>query len=92
MYILQVTLKLERMFKRSVTYTSKNDSDFGEAAIRFGRKHEFADFTWLPSQKRVVYRTDDRISTNASGNGLNDYLGFRSTPTLILSTLRTTGK
>lgn len=88
--VTQVTLKLERMFKRSVTYTSKNDSDLGEAAIRFGRQHEFADFTWYPSQKRAVYRTDDRISTDASGNGLNDSPGFRSTPTLVLSTLRTT--
>ncbi|KAL0376294.1 UNVERIFIED_CONTAM: putative L-gulonolactone oxidase 6 [Sesamum calycinum] len=54
-----------------------------------GRLHEFADFMWYPSQKLVVYRIDDRVSSNASGNGLNDFPGFRSTPSIVLATLRT---
>lgn len=89
---MQVTLKLEPLFKRSVTYITKNDSDFGDEAVRFGRMHEFADFMWYPSQKRVVYRIDYRVATNASGNGLNDFPGFRSTLSLVLSTSRTLGK
>ncbi|XP_057775649.1 probable L-gulonolactone oxidase 6 [Salvia miltiorrhiza] len=88
--ISQVTLKLEGLFKRSVTYVTKNDSDLGEQVVGFGRQHEFADFTWFPSQKRVIYRIDDRVSTNASGNGLNNFPGFRSTSSLVLATLRTT--
>lgn len=86
-----MTLKLEALFKRSVTMVTKNDSSLGEEAVRFGRKHEFADFTWFPSQKRVVYRMDDRVSINESGDGLNDFPGFRSTSSLILATLRSTG-
>ncbi|KAI3444352.1 hypothetical protein Pfo_001017 [Paulownia fortunei] len=88
--ISQVTLKLQPLFKRSVTYITKDDSNFGDEAVSFGRLHEFADFIWYPSQKRVVYRIDGRVSTNASGNGLNDFPGFRSTASLVLSTLRTT--
>ncbi|KAL9176460.1 hypothetical protein ABFS82_02G179800 [Erythranthe guttata] len=92
--ISQVTLKLEALFKRSVTYITKNDSSLGdEAAVSFGRAHEFADMIWHPSQKRVVYRIDDRVSiTNASeaSNGLNDFPGFRSTPSLVLLALRKT--
>ncbi|KAL1568984.1 putative L-gulonolactone oxidase 6 [Salvia divinorum] len=88
--VSQVTLKLEALFKRSVTYITKNDSDLGEDAVGLGRKHEFADFTWFPSQKRVIYRLDDRVPTNSSGNGLNNFPGFRSTSTLVLATLRST--
>ncbi|KAK6158943.1 hypothetical protein DH2020_006257 [Rehmannia glutinosa] len=84
-----VTLKLQPLFKRSVTYITKDDSHIGDEAVSFGRMHEFADFMWYPSQQRVVYRIDDRVSTNASGNGLNDFPGFRSTPSPVLSTLRT---
>ncbi|EFH38432.1 predicted protein [Arabidopsis lyrata subsp. lyrata] len=45
--------------QRSLTYTMKNDSDFEDQAVTFGKKHEFADFIWLPSQGKVVYRRDD---------------------------------
>lgn len=86
-----MTLKLQPLFKRSVTYTTKNDSDLGDEAVKFGKQHEFADFTWYPSQKRVIYRTDDRVPTNSSGNGLSDFPGFRSTPSLVLSAIRTIG-
>ncbi|KAL2478642.1 putative L-gulonolactone oxidase 6 [Forsythia ovata] len=88
--ISQVTFKLQPMFKRSVTYITKNDSDFGAEAISFGRKHEYADFMWYPSQKQVVYRIDDRVPSNTSGNGLLDFPGFRSTASLVVSGLRTT--
>ncbi|KAK4418789.1 putative L-gulonolactone oxidase 6 [Sesamum alatum] len=88
--ISQVTLKVQPMFKRSVTYITKKDSDFGDEAASFGRLHEFADFMWYPSQKLVVYRIDDRVSSNASGNGVIDFPGFRSTPSIVLATLRTT--
>lgn len=88
----QVTLKLEALFKRSVTYITKNDLNFGEDVVKFGRQHEFADFTWYPSQKQVIYRVDDRESINATGNGLNNNVGFRSTASLALATIRTTGK
>ncbi|XP_059305342.1 probable L-gulonolactone oxidase 6 [Lycium ferocissimum] len=87
--ISQVTLKLQPVFKRSITLSERNDSDLGDDAAKFGRQHEFADFTWYPSQRKVVYRIDDRVPANIPGNGLNDFLGFRSTSSLVLAILRT---
>lgn len=87
----QITLKLEGIFKRSITYVAKNDSDLGDQVAAFGRAHEFGDITWYPSQHKAVYRVDDRVPINASGNGLYDFTPFRSTPSLVLAVLRTTG-
>ncbi|KAJ1414750.1 L-gulonolactone oxidase, plant [Sesbania bispinosa] len=88
--ISQVTLKLEPLFKRSLTYLTKGDSDLGDELISFGRKHEFADVTWYPSQQKAVYRLDDRVSVNTSGNGSYDFIPFRSTLSATLALFRTT--
>ncbi|CAE6054316.1 unnamed protein product [Arabidopsis arenosa] len=89
--ISQVTFKLQPMFKRSLTYTMRNDSDFEDQAVTFGKKHEFADFIWLPSQGKVVYRRDDRVAVNTSGNGLFDFLPFRSQLTAAIAIIRLSG-
>ncbi|KAL9844393.1 putative oxidoreductase [Arabidopsis thaliana] len=86
--ISQVTLKLQPMFKRSLRYVMRNDSDFGDQAVTFGMKHEFADFIWLPSQGKVVYRMDDRVAVNTSGNGLLDFMPFRSQLSAALAIIR----
>ncbi|KAH7860679.1 hypothetical protein Vadar_016650 [Vaccinium darrowii] len=88
--ISQVTLKLQPLFKRSITYSVKHDVDLGDQVARFGYQHEFADMTWYPSQGKVEYRVDDRVSSNVSGNGLNNFIGFRSTLSPVLAILRTT--
>ncbi|WJX80446.1 putative L-gulonolactone oxidase 6 [Trifolium repens] len=89
--ISQVTLKLEPLFKRSLTYLTKDDSDLGDQLISFGRKHEFADVSWYrPSQQKVVYRIDDHVLVNTSGNGLYDFTAFRSTLSLALAVVRST--
>ncbi|CBI38702.3 unnamed protein product, partial [Vitis vinifera] len=88
--ISQATLRLQPLFKRSIDYTTKNDSDLADQAATFGSRHEFADITWYPSQGKAVYRIDDRVPSNTSGNGLNDFTGFRSTSSLALALLRTT--
>ncbi|KAD5317880.1 hypothetical protein E3N88_17826 [Mikania micrantha] len=88
--ISQITLQLQPMFKRSVTLVTKNDTDLSDQVTVFGRQHEFADITWYPSQKKVVYRVDDRVSSNESANGLWDHPGFRATPSLALIILRST--
>ena len=80
------------MFKRSITFVTKNDMDLSDQAAIFGRQHEFADITWYPSQKRAVYRMDDRVSSNVSGNGLWDHPGFRAVPSVVLAILRSTGR
>ncbi|KAF7843869.1 putative L-gulonolactone oxidase 6 [Senna tora] len=86
----QITLKLEPMFKRSIRYLAKDDRDLGEEVSSFGHQHEFGDITWYPSQHKAVYRIDDRVSINASGNGLYDFIPFRPTPSLELALIRTT--
>ncbi|XP_010544874.1 PREDICTED: probable L-gulonolactone oxidase 6 [Tarenaya hassleriana] len=88
--ISQVTFKLQPMFKRSLTYVMKNDSDFGDQAMTFGKKHEFADLLWYPTQGKVVYRIDDRVPSNTSGNGLYDFLPFRSQLSAALAIIRST--
>ncbi|KAL2893398.1 putative L-gulonolactone oxidase 6 [Bienertia sinuspersici] len=86
--ISQVSLKLEPMFKRSITYKSKKDSDMGDQALIFGNQHEFADLTWFPSQGTVMYRSDDRVPLTTKGNGLNNFIGFRSTLSTTLAVIR----
>ncbi|KAI3895427.1 hypothetical protein MKW92_021184 [Papaver armeniacum] len=76
--ISQVTLKLQPLFKRSMTIVEEGDSDLATRATTFGKEHEFGDMTWYPYQRKVLYRLDDRVSSNVSGNGLNDLIGFRS--------------
>ncbi|XP_010485184.1 PREDICTED: probable L-gulonolactone oxidase 4 [Camelina sativa] len=86
--ISQVTFELQPMFKRSLTYVMINDSDFGDQAVSFGEKHEFADFIWLPSQGKVVYRIDDRVPLNTSGSGLFNFFPFRPQLSVALATDR----
>ncbi|KAJ7963437.1 L-gulonolactone oxidase [Quillaja saponaria] len=88
--ISQVTLKLQPIFKRSITFLTKNDSDLGDQVLSFGDKHEFADITWYPSQRKATYRIDDRVSINTSGNGVYDFIPFRSTPSIALVSIRAT--
>ncbi|XP_043718144.1 probable L-gulonolactone oxidase 6 [Telopea speciosissima] len=89
--ISQVTLRLEPLFKRSITYlVLEKDTDLGDQAIEFGNRHEFADITWYPSQRKVAYRIDDRVNSTVSGNGRYDFLGFRAMPSLELATIRST--
>lgn len=88
--ISKVTLQLQPLFKRSISYVVKEDADLGDQVASFGRQHEFADITWYPSQGKAVYRIDDRISSNTSGNGLYDYIPFRSTLSLGLAAVRAT--
>lgn len=78
------------MFKRSIRYEAKSDSDMGDQVSTFGHQHEFADITWYPSQQKALYRVDDRVAINVSGNGLYDFIPFRPTPSAELAVIRTT--
>ncbi|KAM3262970.1 hypothetical protein ACQJBY_053243 [Aegilops geniculata] len=82
--VSQVTLQLQPMFKRSVTFLERDDSDLAAQVAVWGNLHEFGDMTWLPRQGKVIYRQDDRVDVSSPGDGLNDYLGFRSFPTIGL--------
>ncbi|XP_028779786.1 probable L-gulonolactone oxidase 6 [Neltuma alba] len=88
--VSQVTLQLEPMFKRALTYVEKDDSDLAEELVNFGKEHEFGDVGWFPSQKKALYRVDDRVSNKHSGNGLYDFIPFRPTLTATLAATRGT--
>uniref|UniRef100_A0A0D9W3U6 L-gulonolactone oxidase n=1 Tax=Leersia perrieri TaxID=77586 RepID=A0A0D9W3U6_9ORYZ len=82
--VSQVTLALEPMFKRSVHFVRRNDSDIVENVAVWGGIHEFGDIMWLPRQRRVVYREDDRVDVSLPGDGRNDIIGFRPAASLLL--------
>ncbi|XP_047338315.1 L-gulonolactone oxidase 2-like [Impatiens glandulifera] len=86
--VSQVTFQLQPMFKRSITFQMKNDNDLGDQIVNFGYQHEFADIAWYPSQRKVVYRLDDRISSSVFGNGLYNFIPFRPTLSLLTASIR----
>ncbi|GLJ30176.1 hypothetical protein SUGI_0596900 [Cryptomeria japonica] len=90
--ITKVTVSVEPQLKRSVTNEVKADNDVEDEILPFAAAHEFGDLTWYPYQQRVVYKKDDRASVAADGDGVNDFIGFRSTPILITAALRSTEK
>ena len=79
------------MFKRSVTFVRRDDADMTEKMSVWGRLHEFADMTWLPYQRKVVYRQDDRVDVATPGDAINDFLASRSRAKLSLVTARLIG-
>ncbi|KAG0491071.1 hypothetical protein HPP92_007934 [Vanilla planifolia] len=89
---MQVTLSLQPAFKRSITYDYRADDRFQDEFTELAKRHEFFDITWYPSQGKAVYRLDDREPMNASGDGVNDFIGFQSNPTLTSMSVRATEK
>ncbi|XP_078153398.1 D-arabinono-1,4-lactone oxidase family protein [Carex rostrata] len=77
--ISKVTLSLEPIFKRSISNDFRNDATLEEDFIAHARDHEFADITWYISQYKAVYRKDNRVPLNSSGDAVNDFIGFQST-------------
>jgi FAD-dependent oxidoreductase len=86
--ISQVTLQLQPLFKRSITNIQTDDFDLESRILVFGLEHEFADVAWYPSQQKVVYRVDDRVPVNMPGDGVNDFIGFRPTLSVLLAITR----
>jgi FAD-dependent oxidoreductase len=85
---LQITLSLEPRFKRSITYEYRDDSTIQDDFAAHAARHEFADITWYPSQRTAMYRVDDRAPLSASGDGVNDFIGFQATPIAANAALR----
>jgi hypothetical protein len=88
----QVTLQLQPMFKRAITFSTSNDSDLAEQAANLGRQHEFADLAWHPGHGEVLYRLDDRVLVNLSGEGEYDFIGFRPLSTAVILANRLAGR
>ncbi|XP_009597988.1 L-gulonolactone oxidase 3 [Nicotiana tomentosiformis] len=90
--ISKVTFQLEPAFKRSITYNFTNDSDIEDEFMGHARKNEFGDIQWYPSRRTAVYRYDNRVPLNTSGDGVNDFLGFQSNLILLSKSVRATEK
>nr|CAB3490318.1 unnamed protein product [Digitaria exilis] len=58
------------MFKRSVSFEEHDDSYLVERVMAFGSEHEFANILWYLGHAKAVYRIDDRVPINMSGNGV----------------------
>ncbi|XWS72554.1 hypothetical protein CRYUN_Cryun02cG0049700 [Craigia yunnanensis] len=90
--ISKVKFSLERRFKRSITYNYTADSLIENEFIEHGKKYEFGDIAWYPSQHTAVYRYDSRVSIDAPGDGINDFLGFQANEILVSQSVRASEK
>ncbi|THG16190.1 hypothetical protein TEA_000640 [Camellia sinensis var. sinensis] len=90
-FFATVTSRQPPIFKRSITFLEKDDSYLGDQVGSFGNQLEFADMTWYPSQRKVIYRIDDRVSSNVSSNGLNNFTPSHSTLSAVVAAVRTAG-
>nr|KYP63715.1 L-gulonolactone oxidase [Cajanus cajan] len=90
--ISKVKLSLEHRFKRSITYNFTGDDGIEDVYTEHAKQYEFADITWYPSRHTAVYRYDSRVPINASGDGLNDFIGFQPNPILISESVRAAEK
>ncbi|XP_030452520.1 L-gulonolactone oxidase 3-like [Syzygium oleosum] len=90
--ISKVKFSLEGGFKRSITYNFTDDAQIEEIYRDHAMKYEFADITWYPSKHTAVYRYDNRVPLNTSGDGVYDFLGFQSNSVVVSKSVRATEK
>lgn len=84
-------LRVEAGFKRSITNDFTDDANLEDEFVEHAERHEFADITWYPSKRTAVYRHDDRVPLNTSGDGINDFLGFQSNSIVASKAIRASG-
>ncbi|KAK4383103.1 L-gulonolactone oxidase 3 [Sesamum angolense] len=89
--ISKVRLMLEGGFKRSITLNFTNDRRIEDEFMEHGKKYEFGDIQWYPSRHTAVYRYDDRLPINTSGDGVYDFVGFQSNFAIIAKSVRASG-
>ncbi|KAJ4958699.1 hypothetical protein NE237_025810 [Protea cynaroides] len=90
--VSKVKLSIEQRFKRSITFNFSDDAQFEDEFVDHARRHEFADITWYASRHTAVYRYDDRVPLNNTGDGVYDFIGFRANLVMVSTTLRASEK
>ncbi|ONK60178.1 uncharacterized protein A4U43_C08F15220 [Asparagus officinalis] len=84
--ISQVTLQLEPMYKRSISYRVTEDTDFEYSIASYSKTTHYGDIGWYPSQGKVVYRDDVKVPISVPGEGINDLLS--SQPSSLVMAVR----
>ncbi|XP_078437387.1 L-gulonolactone oxidase 5-like [Wolffia australiana] len=86
--VSQVTLQLEPMFNRSISYRIEEEEGFELDVASFAAKTEFGDLTWYPGLGRMLYRDDLRVPVSAPGKGKNDFVLFQPSLSAIVRAVR----
>ncbi|KAL2517820.1 L-gulonolactone oxidase 3 [Abeliophyllum distichum] len=90
--ISKVTFSLERGFKRSITFNFTNDDGIENEFMEHAKKYEFGDIQWYPSRHTAVYKYDNRVPLDTSGDGVFDFIGFQSNLVLVVQATRASEK
>ncbi|CAN1182573.1 L-gulonolactone oxidase 3 [Linum perenne] len=90
--VSKVTLSLEKGFKRSITFNFTDDSQLENIFKQHAMENEFGDITWYPSRHSAVYRYDNRVPVETSGDGSFDFIGFQANSILISKSTRAAEK
>ncbi|PUZ51389.1 LOW QUALITY PROTEIN: hypothetical protein GQ55_6G181300 [Panicum hallii var. hallii] len=64
--ISQVTLALQPLFKRSVSFVNRDESDLAQQVATWGDLHEFGDITNRETLPCLCTRADERLEANGS--------------------------
>ncbi|KAL3679378.1 hypothetical protein R1sor_022334 [Riccia sorocarpa] len=86
--ISTVTLELQPMFKRSVSFLQKSDVDIETQVALNAQQNEFGDVSWYPAQKLAVYRSDNKVPVSTTGQGVNQYIPFQALPAATVEATR----
>ena len=73
----QITLQLEPMFKRSITYKVQEDEGLEHKIVDFAKNTHYGDVRWYPSKGEAIYRYDYKVAASTPGEGVNDFVAFR---------------
>ena len=87
----QVTIQLEPMFKRSITYKLMKDDDLEQRIVDFAKKTYYGDINWHPSQGQAIYRYDFKVPVSTPGEGVNDFTFFQPQNASVLRAKRNLG-
>lgn len=86
-----VTLEIEPLFKRGITFVTQNDDDLERMVKQLSKDSEFPDVAWFPSQRQVRYRYDNRVPIDTPGDGSLNTSIFDAYPVAVVRALRDAG-